>query len=338
VRPLRRIRVLAVEIGRSDEELEALRVRLGAADALVHVVAADPLRARSDTDLVPGSVVADRGPGRVRPMTVVVTRGHRAEPARIRAVAVDVRVDRVVPVEVVVGARPVPATVVRLERIVRPAHARVLVGDDDPRARNAQAPEVGRMHERDVRLDRVRARRGQKIERGPELVAVGRREPVRRVVRLDRLDVGPCGQAVHEHASPRADHELVRDPERAVRDALSVEHRLERPLRLLGRPLQRPVDVPASGVLILHRVRLAEVGLLSELDDERALPARSRVAQDAVLNFSCVTGQSHMGPLASAREDWCYRHDQPGEREHDRDLDSCAHSDSPPWVPRCPAG
>src|SRR4029450_9220857 len=91
VGPLRWIGVLVVQVGRGDEPLEALRVGLGPSDVLVHVVAADPLGAGGDADLIPGAVVTRGGTGRVGAVLLVVARGHGGEAARVGAVPADVR-------------------------------------------------------------------------------------------------------------------------------------------------------------------------------------------------------------------------------------------------------
>ena len=77
VRPQGRVGVLAVQVGGRDEELEALGVGGGRAVALVHVAAADPLRAGGHADLVARAVVARRRAGGVRAVAVVVAGGRR---------------------------------------------------------------------------------------------------------------------------------------------------------------------------------------------------------------------------------------------------------------------
>src|SRR6185436_10210369 len=89
VRPLRRVRRRAVEPGGREEELEALHVGGGPTVAGVHVAAADPLGGGCDADLVQAGadtgarVVADRRPGGVGAVTVVVARNYEVEPARV---------------------------------------------------------------------------------------------------------------------------------------------------------------------------------------------------------------------------------------------------------------
>src|SRR5207248_7612825 len=107
VRPPGGIGVLPAQVGRRDEELEALGIGGRTPGPLVHVAAPDPLRTRSDTDLVPGAVVADRRAGRVTPVTVVVARRDG-----VCSAAAAAAVDRVVPVVVVVDGGAVPAAVV----------------------------------------------------------------------------------------------------------------------------------------------------------------------------------------------------------------------------------
>jgi hypothetical protein len=72
MRPPRRVRVLAGEVGRSDEELEALGVARRSAGPLIHVPAPDPLGTGGDADLVAHAVVSRGRPGRVGAVAVVV--------------------------------------------------------------------------------------------------------------------------------------------------------------------------------------------------------------------------------------------------------------------------
>ena len=299
VRPQRRVRVLVVEIRRRHEELEALRVGRRGAVALVHVPAADPLRARRDADLVPGAVVSDRRSRRVRAVRVVVA-GHRA----VRAADAAARVDRVVPVVVVVGRGAVPAPVVRLERVVRPAHPGVLVADHDSLPRVAERPDLGRVDLRHARLDCV----------GPGASARRLRlEPPGAVVRLDHAHVRAGGESLDQRpVASRSDH--VRRPVRCVRGLPRLEQRADRGLCPCGVPLEGPVDVPATSVLVPHRIRGAQIGLVAQLDDERGVLPAGRVLQNLRIDLRpAATGR---GPA-----------DQQGDAD-DRNAERGGESDS----------
>ena len=105
-----------------------LGVRGGGSVPHVHVPTADPLRARRDADLVRPSIETGGSTGRVGPCPWSSQGSTRFQATGGAASAVD----RVVPVVVVVGRRAVPASVLGLERVVRPAHTGVLVRDHDP--------------------------------------------------------------------------------------------------------------------------------------------------------------------------------------------------------------
>ena len=107
------------------------------------------------------------------------------------------RVDRVVPVVVVVGGRAVPAAVLRLERGVVPLVARVLPGDDDALSGDAQRPDLRRVNLGDVPLDRVGGLRG----RGVPLD--GSAQPDARVG-VDVEDVAARGDSVDQVRARRA--------------------------------------------------------------------------------------------------------------------------------------
>ena len=339
VRPKRRIRVLPLEVRRGHEELEALGVCRRRSVPLIHVPAADPLGSRSDADLVDaGIAVVTRGrAGRVGAVEVVVARL-----LVVRRTDSAAGVNGVPPVVVVVRARAVPAAVVRLQRVVRPANTGVLVRDHDPGAVEAKRPDVRRLDLVDPRLDRLRLGWSQSLDHrhrveselgNCRLVCL---EPVRRLIRLDDLDVRPGGKALDEITVGGLRDNRVRSPERLVRHALGLEQSLDRPLSPVRRSLERAIDVPPLSVLVPHAVRGAQVRLLREIDDDRGLAPTRGVAQYPILDLPGVPGDRLQALTTAARQNRCYSRDQPCEREQDRDLCSSTHSDSPSLGLRCP--
>ena len=303
VRPHRRVGVLPVEVRRRDEELEALRVRRRGTDALVHVAAADPLRARGDADLV--------APSRRRRSTSRSCgcrgRCRRTAPGGSARTS-RLRVDRVPPVVVVVGRDAVPAAVVRLERVVRPAHAGVLVRDHDPLARVAERPDL-----------RVRG----PSRRPARLRPASRPRPGAVWIHLEpsfdsiALTSGRAARASTSDRSPWHDH--VRRPERLVRDIPRLEQRPDRRLSPRGVPSECPVDVPAASVLISNRVRRAQVGLvLRWMTNEASFPWPCRAGL-ARRSSRAATGS---GPTDQERD----TDDRDGERGGDSD--SAGHEPS----------
>ena len=85
-------------------------------------------------------------------MEEVVTRLLRVVPARIAHTVMN----GIVPVKVVVRVCSVPATVVRLERVMGPANTGICAGNNDSLASESQRPYVGRVRVLDARLDRRR--------------------------------------------------------------------------------------------------------------------------------------------------------------------------------------
>jgi hypothetical protein len=112
---------------RRKEPLHALHVSGRGAVALVHVTATDPLRAGRHTDLITHAVVANRGPSRVTSMEEIVAWKRRIIAARIA----DAVVNRVVPVVIMIGVLTVPAAVVGLKSVVRPANTGISAGYND---------------------------------------------------------------------------------------------------------------------------------------------------------------------------------------------------------------
>lgn len=103
------------------EKLHALDVSRRCADARVHVAATDTLRAGRHADLIACAVIAHRDPERVRAVTCIVARKRGIVPARITGAVMD----GIVPVVIVVGGYPVPATVMRLDCVMGPAKTSV---------------------------------------------------------------------------------------------------------------------------------------------------------------------------------------------------------------------
>ena len=104
VRPQCCVGILPVEIGGSDEELEALGVSGRGAVALIHISATDPLCPRSHSNLVARSTVAHCRAGGVRPVAVIITEGQVVWAARSAS-----RVDAVVPIVIVISSNSIPS-------------------------------------------------------------------------------------------------------------------------------------------------------------------------------------------------------------------------------------
>lgn len=223
-------RVLAGEVGRREEELEALEVAGRHAVAEVHVAAGDPARFGRDTDLV-GPVPADDGPHRVGAVVVVVARRRARIAARVDVGQADVGMDRVPPVVVVARRDPVPAAVARAQRRVVPAVAGVLAGDDDAGAAMAERPGLRSPDVGDAPLHGLR--RGRRRDR------FGKPCPRRRV-RFDP-DHAVEQREVREQRKVGLDRDRVRDPVAPMRDPASVELGDQRRLRRVGVRLQ-PFD------------------------------------------------------------------------------------------------
>src|SRR4029453_9011573 len=113
-----RIRVAAIDSGRRKEPLHTLDVTRGSTGALVHVTATNPFCARRHADLVTSAVVADHRANGVSTMSVIVAREWRVVSAWVTGAIMN----RVMPVVIVIGVDSVPAAVVRLERVMRPAN------------------------------------------------------------------------------------------------------------------------------------------------------------------------------------------------------------------------
>jgi hypothetical protein len=104
-------------------------------------MATDPLRAGRHSDLVTLSVIADHRAGGMRSVSIVITGKRRIEAARIGGAIVD----RIVPVIIVIGVHSVPPTVMRLQSVMGPAHARVCASNNNVLSCEAFRPYLRRV-------------------------------------------------------------------------------------------------------------------------------------------------------------------------------------------------
>ena len=137
---------------RSEEELHALHVPGRRTVALVHITAADPLCTRGNTDLVARAIVTDGCTRGMAAMKKVIARERRIVAARIAGAVMN----RVVPVEIVIGILPIPPTIVRLQRIMGPADTCVSAADNDTLASVTKRPDLWRMYVLHPRFNRSR--------------------------------------------------------------------------------------------------------------------------------------------------------------------------------------
>ena len=133
------IALAAAYRSRRKEPFHALDVPGRSAIARVHVTATNPFRAGRHPDLVTHAIVTDHRSRGVRAVSLVVARERRIIPARIA----DAIMDGVVPVVIVIGIHSVPAAIVRLKRVMRPANAGVRAGYDNVLPGKTQAPIPG---------------------------------------------------------------------------------------------------------------------------------------------------------------------------------------------------
>ena len=85
-------------------------------------------------------------------MEEIVARERRIVPARVA----DAVMDGVVPVVIVVGVHSVPAAIVRLKRVMRPANTGIGAGNNDVLPGESQRPYLRRVRVIDPWLDRFR--------------------------------------------------------------------------------------------------------------------------------------------------------------------------------------
>ena len=102
-------------------------------------------------NLVTHAVIADRGPDRMRAMSVLVARKRRIIAARIS----DAVVNGVMPIVVVIGRDSIPAAVLRLQRVVCPALTSISAANCNSLPSEPQRPDIRRVRVGDARFNRL---------------------------------------------------------------------------------------------------------------------------------------------------------------------------------------
>ena len=121
--------------------------------SLVHRYAAgDPLCAGRHPDLVANTVIADHSASGVAAVAVVVAR-LMANRCRMGRHAV---MNGVMPVVIVVGGLSVPAAVVRLKRVMRPANTGIGASNNNSLAGETELPDLRRVRVIDSWFNRLR--------------------------------------------------------------------------------------------------------------------------------------------------------------------------------------
>src|SRR5439155_9213472 len=125
-----------------------------------HVTASNPLCARRHADLVGPAIVSDRCAGCVRAVEEIITRLWR-----VRSANAATGMNAVMPAKIVIGVDSVPAAVMRLERVMRPANTGIGAGNHDSLPLEPERPDVRRVRVSDSWLDRRRRRRAAGSQR-----------------------------------------------------------------------------------------------------------------------------------------------------------------------------
>ena len=213
---------------RCEEKFHALHICRRRAVALVHVTASNPLRARRHADLIGAAIVADRCARCMATMKEIVTRL-----GRVRSANAATGMNAVMPAKIVIGVDSVPATIMRLERVMCPANTGIRTGNHDSLPLEPERPHIRRMRVSNSRLDRRWRRRTagsyrRLLDRASlRKVIVNKRIACdSRHVRASRQRIGDLTSAFH--------HDGVNDIERLMFDVAFAQPLKDRPLRGLG--------------------------------------------------------------------------------------------------------
>jgi hypothetical protein len=162
---------------------------------------------------------------------------------------------------------------------MRPAHACVLIGDNDILTGEAHGPDRGRVHIVDAPFGCVR-----RIGLVLQVCKLGVLDPIGGPVRIDAGDIRPRRQPLYKRPVG-VDDDHISDPKRLIMQALAVKHCLDRRLCEGGVIRERLVNIPTAGVLVLHVVRRADICLVGEIDDDRCSFTVGRVIKDLLADL-----------------------------------------------------
>jgi hypothetical protein len=104
------------------------------------------------SNLVISAIVADHRPNRMAAMTEIVARLRRIIPTRVAHAIMN----RVMPIEIMIGVDSVPPAIMRLKHLMRPANAGVCTSNHNSFSFESERPDIRRMGVNDTRLDRRR--------------------------------------------------------------------------------------------------------------------------------------------------------------------------------------
>src|ERR1044072_7096608 len=150
--------------------------------------------------------------------------------------------DRIVPVVVVVGGHPVPTTVMRFQRSVRPAHTSILVTDDNALAGEAHCPHLWSIYVLHAPLDGGGITWCNAKVRNCWIFG-----PTGYSVRIHARHIRTRSQRLNQRAvCVSNDH--VNYPERLIRDPSGVEKISTADLSARGMLAQGVVNEPATRI------------------------------------------------------------------------------------------
>ena len=172
---------------RGQEKFHAFDVSSRGAGTLVHVAASDPLCPGRHSNLICAAVVTNSDASSGATMVVVIARLWRIGTANDAA-----GMNGVMPVVIMIGRYPIPATVVRFKRVMRPANTSIGAPYHNILAVKSERPDVRRMRVNDSRLDR---RRSPRLRR-----PLSRRDWLRKRILNVRIALDAC------HVRPSCQH------------------------------------------------------------------------------------------------------------------------------------
>jgi hypothetical protein len=216
--------------------------------------------------LIAATIITDRGAGGVGAVEEIIARLLRIVPTRVANAVVN----GVVPVEIVIRIDPVPATVVGLQRVMRPANTRIGAGNDDRFSFEPKRPNIGSVRIGNSRLDRFRrtgrARLQRRLLDRPRLrkVIVNYRVACDvRHIRAGRQCLGELPVAFHQNS--------VHDIERLILNVAFAQPLQNWSLCTLRFFQKGLVNEPAFLGFCGQIASRAEIGLVSEHDKKFGL-------------------------------------------------------------------
>jgi hypothetical protein len=201
---------------------------------------------------------------------------------------------------------------VRFERIVRPAHAGILVAYYDPLPCEARRPDLWSIHILDAPLDDKRNTRRNAKVRNRWIF-----DPTSRSIGIHARHVRTSSEGLYQRAVCCSDQH-VNHPERLVSYPSGPEEIFKADLSPGGMLTQGVVDEPTLRVLVFDGVASVGVSLVGKDDEDRCAPAVCCISKYLRRDLARRSNSAYLRMALTCRCPWLCRGFVKGKQQNRR--------------------